>query len=275
MPVQEIVEFVLFGLVVGVYGTLVGAGGGFIIVPILLLFFGYTPQQAAGTSLAVVFCNAVSATLAFVRQGRIDYPTAWRFAAATIIPAFIGGQVASLFTSSVFKALFGALLIALAIFLNLKPDNSKARAVLASDGPLPSGWVRRSLVDARGQEFNYAFNLRAGIVLSFFIGFISSVLGIGGGVIHVPAMVFLFGFPAHLATATSSFVLLFTSLSGAVSHFLIGNILFGPALAMSAGVIVGAQIGAAIARRAKGRAIVRFLSLALIITGARLIYGAF
>lgn len=275
MSPLEIVVFVLIGLVVGAYGALIGAGGGFVIVPILLLFFGFNPAQAAGTSLAVVAIGAVSSTIAFVRQRRIDYQTGWRFAAATIPSAIIGAQVADYFSSAAFKVFFGCLLIALAVFLNLKPDTSKAALAHPDSGPLPAGWTRRSLTDARGHHFAYAFNLRNGIILSFFIGFLSSILGIGGGVIHVPAMVFLFGFPAHLATATSTFVLVFTSLAGAASHLVSGNIQFGPALALAAGVVVGAQVGAALARRVKGKIIVRFLTLALVIVGVRLILAAF
>lgn len=275
MAPQLIVEFVLIGLLVGTYGALIGAGGGFVIVPILLLLFGFSPQEAAGTSLTVVFVGAISSTIAFVRQRRIDYQTAWRFAAATIPSALLGAQIATYFTSTAFRVLFGGLLIVLAVFLNLRPDTSQAKLSAPDSGPLPGGWVRRSLTDARGVHFAYAFNLRNGIILSVFVGFLSSILGIGGGVVHVPAMVFLFGFPAHLATATSTFVLAFTALAGAIPYLLRGDVQLGPAAALAAGVVVGAQVGAAIARRVKGKIIVRSLTIALVIVGVRLILDAF
>lgn len=277
MSVQEIIQYVLLGVFVGTYGTLVGAGGGFIIVPILLIFFSsqFTTIQASATSLFVVLCNGISASIAFVRQKKIDYATGIRFAAATVPSAFIGGQVASYFSDATFKLVFGVLLIAVAVFLNLRPDPKKAQALADPNNPLPSGFVRRVITIANGTSYEYAFNLRSGIIFSFGIGFLSSILGVGGGIFMVPAMVFLFGFPAHLAAATSSFVLVFTALSGTASHLLQGNVLFGPAFAMSAGVIVGAQIGAAISQRVQGKAIVRFLSVALILTGIQLIVKAF
>ncbi len=277
MSVQEIIEFVLLGVFVGTYGTLVGAGGGFIIVPILLIFFSsqFTTIQASATSLFVVLCNGISASIAFVRQKKIDYATGLRFAAATVPSAFIGGQVASYFSDATFKLVFGVLLIVVAVFLNLRPDPKKAQALADPNNPLPSGFVRRVITIANGTRHEYAFNLRSGIIFSFGIGFLSSILGVGGGIFMVPAMVFLFGFPAHLAAATSSFVLVFTALSGTASHLLQGNVRFGPALAMSAGVIVGAQVGAAISQRVQGKAIVRFLSVALILTGIQLIVKAF
>jgi uncharacterized protein len=277
MPLREVVEFVLLGVFVGTYGTLVGAGGGFIIVPILLIFFGGQfdpPALASGTSLFVVLCNGISASIAYIRQKKIDYATGWRFAAATVPSAFVGGLVAQFFGAAAFKLTFGILLIGVAIFLNLRPDPKKAQALADPDRPLPPGFVRRTLTDARGQRSVYAFNMRSGILFSFGIGFLSSILGVGGGIFMVPAMVFLFGFPAHLAAATSSFVLVFTALSGTVSHLIQGNVLFGPAIAMSAGVIGGAQLGAAISQRVQGKAIVRFLSVALILTGIQLIIKA-
>ena len=116
--------------------------------------------------------------------------------------------------------------------------------------------------------------MRGGLALSFVVGFLSSILGIGGGIIHVPAMVFLFDFPAHLATATSHFVLACTSLVGSVGNLAAGRILYLPAGAMAAGAFGGARLGAAISLRVKGPLIVRVLSLALVVVGLRLLYGA-
>ena len=269
-----IIEFVLFGVVVGTYGTLVGAGGGFVGVPILLLVDHATPQQAIGTSLVVVFFNALSGSLAYVKQKRVDYATGWRFAAATVPGSLAGAYVSFFFSSRFFYALFGLLLLAIAVVLNLRPEAGRDRAATRGDAPLRPGDVRRTLVDATGTRYDYAFNQRQGIALSVVVGFLSSILGIGGGIIHVPALVVLFGVPAHIATATSHFVLAITALAGSLSHLTLGDILLIPAAAMSVGAIGGAQVGAAISRRTHGRTIVRVLSLALVVVGLRLLYGA-
>lgn len=274
MPVREIVEFALFGLVVGIYGTLVGAGGGFIIVPALLLFYNATPQQASATSLAVVFFNALSGTLAYVQQKKVDYQTGWRFALATVPGAIVGVYLVSFFSGRFFSGLFGIFLIVIAIFLNLRPEASKATLQQVSGMSLPPGYVQRSLTDARGEQYTYAFNMRGGLILSFFVGFLSSILGIGGGIIHVPAMVFMFSFPAHLATATSHFVLAITSFVGTSGNLVAGRILYVPAISMAVGAVVGARLGARISQRIHGRSIVRFLSLALVVVGLRLLYSA-
>ena len=89
---------ILFGLGLGIgaLGTLIGAGGGWMIVPILLLGYGFAPQQAVGTSLAVVFLNALSGSIAYMAQRRVLYRMGTAFAAATIPGALLGGLILGL-----------------------------------------------------------------------------------------------------------------------------------------------------------------------------------
>jgi uncharacterized membrane protein YfcA len=272
-----VLVWALVGVGVGAYGTLVGAGGGFVIVPILLFAIpGITPSEAAGTSLAVVFFNALSGTASYVRQGRVDFRTGTIFAIATIPGSIIGAYLSNLFSSRLFYVVFGCFLIAIAVFLNVRPDPGKAAALAtpetgAEPAPLPRGWVHRAITDRSGEAFDYQFNMVGGIALSFVVGFLSSILGIGGGIIHVPAMVFLFNFPAHVATATSHYVLVISALVGSLSHLAAGDIRWVPMIGLGIGVIPGAQVGARLSRRLHGKWIIRGLSLALALVGLRLL----
>ncbi|HAW45343.1 MAG TPA: hypothetical protein DCW60_03220, partial [Sutterella sp.] len=96
--------------------------------------------------------------------------------------------------------------------------------------------------------------------------------GIGGGVIHVPMMMFILGFPAIVATATSTFVLMVSALIGTVSHVLLNHIVWIPALAVGFGAIVGSQIGVKIAKKSRPKFIITLLCIAMIAVGAQLIY---
>src|SRR5438874_6056601 len=109
----QMLGFALFGLAVGAYGTLIGAGGGFIIVPVLLLVLGWPHQQAVATSLMVVAANAASGTIAYARQKRIDFRTGIRFALATLPGAIIGSYVVQLLSGRIFNLIFGVLLVAI------------------------------------------------------------------------------------------------------------------------------------------------------------------
>src|SRR3954447_5689074 len=161
--------FALFGLAVGTYGTLIGAGGGFIIVPVLLLVLGWPHQEAVGTSLMVVTANATSGTVSYWRQKRVDFRTGIRFAAATLPGAIIGSFVVEALSGRVFNLIFGVLLVAISIYLMVRPEKptSKDAKLERPDGWKSWGWTVRHMVDSRGEQFDYGFSLPWGIVLSF------------------------------------------------------------------------------------------------------------
>jgi uncharacterized membrane protein YfcA len=270
----DAIEFVFFGLGVGIYGTMVGAGGGFLIVPMLLLFWHVKPAQAAGTSLSVVFLNAAAGSWSYAKQKRIDYRSGFYLAAATLPGSIAGAFMAKWFSGRAFEIVFGVFLLLIAAFLIWKPTRGATKQVLRPSGPQDDTkwWImHRTLVDATGETFEWEYNLITGLVLSFFVGFLSSILGIGGGIIHVPALIHLLAFSSHLAAATSHFILAISSLVGAGTHVALGDVLFGPAALMGIGVITGAQLGAKLAKKAKGATTVRLLSIALIAVAVRLL----
>lgn len=274
-PWLALVLFLLFGLAVGAYGTLIGAGGGFIIVPVLLLVLHWSHEQAVGTSLFVVAANATSGSIAYWRQKRIDFRTGWQFALATVPGAIAGSFIVDLINGRTFYIVFGLLLVAVSLYLMWRPEKpgSEHEQTTRPPGLAGWGWTVRHLVDSRGESYKFGFSKPWGIVLSFGVGFLSSILGIGGGIVHVPALVTLFGFPAHIATATSHFILSISTIVGTASHFVVGNVVVVPAVAMGLGAVIGAQIGGALSHRIHGKWIIKGLAAALTLVGIRLIIG--
>ncbi|MCP8317839.1 MAG: sulfite exporter TauE/SafE family protein [archaeon] len=157
------------------------------------------------------------------------------------------------------------MLILASIYLIAKP--------LKEQG-LKTGSYYRRLVDYQGNVYEYSFKLASGLLLSFGVGFFSSIFGIGGGIIHVPAMILLLGLPTHISTATSHFILVFSSLVGSSTHALLGNVNLDFAILMGLGAVIGAQFGALISRITKGTIIERLLGLALIIVAVRFLLQA-
>ena len=260
--------WVAAGVAVGTYGTLVGAGGGFAMVPILLLVYPrQSPAQLTAVSLGAVFANVVSGSIGYARLRRIDYRTGLILAPATIPGAVIGALVVGAIPRAAFDAVMGSALILVSGFLLLKPQ-----------GNIPLGlagrpMVSRTLVDSDGNRYQYRFNLALAIVASFGIGFVSSLLGIGGGIVQVPILTTFFAFPAHIASATSQFVQIFTSGFGTLTHVLHGDYasFVSVTVALAVGVIIGAQFGALISGRVAGSAIIRLLAVALGLVGIRLL----
>src|SRR5438477_1937862 len=118
---------VLLGLAVGAYGTMIGAGGGFVLVPLLLLIYpGKPPEAITSISLAVVCANALSGTFAYVRQRRVDYLAANSFALATLPGAIGGALVTSLVPRRLFDGIFALLLIGVSLLLAVRPSTPVA-----------------------------------------------------------------------------------------------------------------------------------------------------
>jgi hypothetical protein len=262
----------LLGATVGAYGTLVGAGGGIVLVPALLLLY---PQEAPGTiasiSLAVVCLNALSGTLAYGYMHRIDYRAGLWFGAAMAPGAVLGAFATSLLSRRLFDLGFSIVVLVLATFLLVRPT------------PRPGAprvdrrRVTHTLVDFKGTRYSYSFSNPLGVLLSFFIGGIASMLGIGGGPFQVPILIYVLGFPLHIATATSQFMLLIMSSIGSVAHLLAGSFGHGHrrTIFLGLGVILGAQVGAKFSQRLSGRSISLILVAGLVLIGIRLAIHAF
>jgi uncharacterized protein len=263
------VGYMALGFGTGFYGTLIGAGGGFILMPILLLLFPkVSPEQLTAISLAVVFFNALGGSESYAIMRRIDYKSGLMFAVATVPGAIFGALNTSYVPRRLFDAIFGLLLTSGAMFLILH-GGEEARKIRHYHYQ-----ISRHLVEANGVAFDYSFNPFVGIGLSFFVGYVSSFLGIGGGIIHVPAMTYLLNFPVHIATATSHFVLAIMAFTGTVTHVMAGNLSPPQAnltLSLSIGVLLGAPLGAYVSGRIQGNWIIRGLALALVLVGIRIL----
>ena len=262
-----IVFLVGLGVLVGAYGTLVGIGAAVVLTPVLLLLYPHAdPQALTAITMGVVFLTALSGTAAYARLRRIDYRNGIYFALATVPGTILGVLVLNYIPQRVFEAIFGAALLIFSVIIWMRPK-------LGESQPSTSKGTPTTLVDRRGEIFTYSCNRRLGIALSFAVGFVAGLLGIGGGIIHMPVLIYVLCFPAHVATATSHFILVFTGLTGTLTHAASGSYaqVWQILLPIAIGVIPGAQLGAWLSHRVKGLVLVRLLVLALVLAGARLL----
>ena len=257
-------HFFLFvvGIGVGMFGTIVGVGGGFIIVPLLMIVYKAPPPVAVGTSLCIVALNAISGSISYARQKRIDYRTGMLFALATIPGAVAGASLIDYIPIDVFDIGFGIFLVLMAAYMIIKP--ALQRQADAAPPSLEFDPSRR-----------VQYSLSMGMFVSFVVGFLSSLAGIGGGVVHVPAMIYLFHFPTFIAVSTSHFILAISTTVGATSHISLGHVLWNKIPALGVGVIFGAQMGARLSHRIHTQIIVRGLAFAIVIVAIRLIVKHF
>jgi uncharacterized membrane protein YfcA len=266
-----------FGLIslgfgIGAYGTLIGAGGGFLLMPLLLMLYPTEHQHTlTAISLAVVFFNSLSGAGAYARLKRIDYKSGLMFAAATIPGAIFGVITNAAIPRQGFEAIFSIFLIALALFLFLRPksDTEPSREKPVSS---PRG-MAQVFKNVDGITFEYHYYSWLGLAVFFLLGFIATFLGIGGGSLIMPTLSYLLNFPVFIATGTSQFIVAITTFTATMVHIWHGSFHHGAhrIAALGLGVLIGAQFGAYLSNKIKGAWIIRGLALAVAVVGIRML----
>jgi uncharacterized membrane protein YfcA len=259
--IVNVLLFVLIGVVGGTVGSVIGLGGGLFFVPALLYFANQlepgsiSPQTATGTSLIVIAITALSSTLAYLKQKKVDTQSGWLFFLGSAPGAIAGVYVNTLLQTDSFSLLFGLFQLAMFALMMVK-DKIKPRTI---------GWeVKRRFVDADGVEYEYGYTRWLAVVVGFFIGVVSSLFGVGGGVLMVPAMIVLFRFPPHIAAATSMFVIFLSSVVGSATNLVHGHIDWLYAAVLAPGAWVGGKLGAFIAARLTGKTLVVMLRVVIL-----------
>jgi uncharacterized membrane protein YfcA len=259
---------VVIGLFVGAFGTLIGAAGGFVLIPILLFMYpDESPSVITSITLTVAFFNALSGSVAYFRLKRIDFKSGLLFALTAVPGAILGAYLVSYLNRDIFQYIFGSVLLLVSLYLLMRPG------IKATGGFLLKWQTSRHIIDRHKNTYNYTFNFPLGMIAAFFVGIVAGLLGIGGGIIHVPMLTQVLGFPVHVATATSHFTVAITSFAAIDTHLIDRTFTNDVAVAMvlSAGAVVGAQFGALLSHKVSGLLIVRLLAIGLAVVALRLL----
>ena len=233
------------GFVAGVLGSIIGLGGGIIIVPVLT-FFGFSPALTASNSIFAVFSNAVASTISYSKQKRIEYSIGLKLGLLSIPGTVFGAYLSSDITPSLFKILFGILLIAASIYIYSKRK-----------------------IEPKSHNISKQIMILA-IGASFLAGIIAGLFGVGGGIVFVPLMVIAMGLAMKKAAPTSQFILLFASAAALITHTLLGHPDFYQALLLSAGAFAGGLVGARLSLEIKESGLKILISIVMIAAAVKL-----
>ena len=247
----EIILILLgIGLVAGSLGSVFGLGGGILITPSLAIL-GFGPSQIASTSLMAVNFTSASSTIAYSRRNLIDYKTAIYMAIFSIPGALMGALISDILSLDYFRVLFAIVLGASAIYIAFRSYF------------LNPNLAHKEKWSGRDASLFYAGSLGAGTV--------SSIFGIGGGIIFVPLMVIILRMPLSTAAPTSQLTLLISSLTGTAGHILLGHHEYLYALILGTGSFVGAQLGAILFQFAREDVLRKLYALLLLAIAAKLV----
>ncbi|MBD2848353.1 sulfite exporter TauE/SafE family protein [Paenibacillus sp. IB182496] len=266
----DILILILLGFAGAAFGSIVGLGGGIILVPGLLWLgpqltgaeLGH--EVAVGVSLAVLIVTALASTTTYAKAGRVDFRSGWLLFVASGPAAMLGAAMTGLMGGAGFQLMFGVFILLMA-WLLIARDRLK---------PAARRWpIMRSHTEADGTQRQYGYALAPLLAIGFGVGLISGLFGIGGGSLFVPAMVLLFRFPPHIAAATSMFVIFLSSITGSAVHGWLGEIDYRLALALAPGAWLGGKAGAYIAGRMSGNGLLWLLRATLVVMAIRLIWS--
>ena len=283
LPIAEISANVLILLVlgggVGLLSGMFGVGGGFLMTP-LLIFLGVTPSVAVGTGTNLIIASSVSGTMAHWRRGNVDF-----LVGALVSGGGIGGAWLGAF---VFKLLSEAgqidLVVSLAYVLFLSVVGFLMGAESVKTMVRGRGTVRRKAHDhiwihglplklrfRRSRLYVSAIPL---FVLGFLMGILASIMGIGGGFVMIPAMIYLIGMPTAVVVGTSLFGIIVISTVSCLAHAINNNnvdVILG--LLLAVGAVIGAQYGTRIGGRIRAEHLRGLLALLVLAVGARLAFS--
>ncbi|WP_404453958.1 sulfite exporter TauE/SafE family protein [Virgibacillus necropolis] len=260
----------IVGIVTAFGGSLIGLGGGIILIPALLFlhqisseFAWATPQTIVGISLIVMVFTALSSTISYLKKGRVDYKTGLLLLSGSIPGGILGSWLNQFVAAEKFSFYFGILMVVLSLLFLLK-----RKAI--SEEPSSSQKNMRSF-HFDGKTYHYSVSFWTAFIVSLLVGTLAGLFGIGGGSIMVPVMILLFGFPAHIAVATSMFMIVFISIISAGTHIILGHVSWQYVLFFIPGAWIGGTIGAKVNQKVKSQALEWILRVLLIVVGLRLI----
>ncbi|HZJ42940.1 MAG TPA: sulfite exporter TauE/SafE family protein [Pyrinomonadaceae bacterium] len=258
----------LVSLMVGAFGSMLGIGGGVLLIPLLTGLFDMPIKTAIGASIVSVIATSSAAGAVYVGRGLAHTRLSMVLEIATTTGALAGGITAVLVSPHLLEGAFAALLVYVAFTL---------RRISIQEGSIaPTGLLDTTYTNPlNGQTVTYGVrNLPQGMGASFLAGNISGLLGIGCGIIKVPIMNLVMGVPLRAAIATSNFMIGITAATSAVVYYQHGYLDPRIAIPTSLGVLIGAQAGTRIGGRVRSLRLKQLFQWLVLIFAAQMLYKA-
>ena len=244
---------VLGGAAAGSIGGLFGVGGGVLMVPIIAGPLGRTQHEAHGTSLTVIGATALAGILVYGLHGQVDWATALLAAPSSMLAARAGATTASRMSTRGLRLAFAILLVVVAVRLLWKTH------------------VENALFAGAGLGVRIPIDLAVGAAM----GYLAGILGVGGGVIAVPAFTLLLGMTQQRAQGTSFAVILLAAPAGALEHARRGNVVPPIAGWMAIGSVVAAIVSSQLVQSAPAPLLTRAFAVFLLINAVFMFRRAF
>jgi uncharacterized membrane protein YfcA len=261
---------VAIGAATGLVGSLLGLGGGVFLVPLLTLAMGLPIRSAIAASLVSVIATGSASATVNLNRGLVNMRLGLTLEVATTLGGLAGGVTSSLLTQRQLFAAFGATLGVMGLIMMSRAGRRNV---------IPAGEAEPGLFGGRLEEKGtpYVYRLKrlpVALLASLVAGAISGLLGLGGGIVKVPALSAFCGIPIRVATATSTFMIGVTAAASAFLYFGRGDVSLPLTAAVVVGTLPGSLLGAHLSDQVHARSLKILMALVLLLVAVRMLLGA-
>ncbi len=255
-PLTFVISLALISIAAGVLGSLVGLGGGVVIVPVLTVLYHIDIRLAIGASIVSVIATSSGAAAAYVREKMTNLRAGMFLEIATTTGAVSGAYLTTVLPTRMLFALFGVV-IGYSAFATFRKRHKAEPLDVSNDRIANYFDLHGSYYDqAEKREISYkVVGTKPGLALMYVAGLVSALLGIGSGALKVPAMDVALHLPMKVSSATSNFMIGVTAAASAGVYFARGQIDPVIAAPVAAGVLLGATFGAKVLGRVTSKSV--------------------
>lgn len=266
-----ILLLIIIGGLSAIIGSIVGIGGGIIIVPTLvylgvdhIILHGITTQIAIGTSSVILIVTGLSSSLGYLKTKQVDIKNGSIFLFGLLPGSLIGSFLSQYLTLKSFNLYFGIFMIFVAILLMVR---HKIKPFKIFNKPK----YEKTYIDAEGKTYHYSVPPLVAFVATLLIGILTGLFGIGGGALMTPLMLIVFRFPPHVAVGTSMMMIFFSSVMSSIGHIIQGHVAWDYSIVLIISSYIGAKIGVKVNHSIKSDTVVMLLRTVMLLIGAYLI----
>ncbi len=246
-----LLSLALVGIVAGLFSGILGVGGGIVMVPLMVGVLHFDQHRAHATSLAAIVLIAISGAARFAWAGEVEWAVGLALGVGGVVGSTVGAHLMNRLSATSLRFVFGVVMILAGLRMALGGDPGLG----ATPEPVLGAVI--------------------GIAIGLVAGVASGVAGIGGGVIMVPAMVFLLGISQHAAEGTSLLAILFTAVAGTRVNLRNNRVDLKQATMIGLAGIIFAQVGASLALAMSGEILTQVFGVFVTLAGIRMIYKGY
>jgi uncharacterized membrane protein YfcA len=264
------ISLILLAIIAGIIGSLLGIGGGIVIIPILILLYHINIREAIGASIISVIATSSGAASVYLKDKLINLKTGMFLEIATTTGAISGATLLGIINPQILFFIFAFVLIISIYPMIMKRENNKEG--IQNDYISKKLELASSYTDNDGVVYKYGVNNTPyGLIMMYIAGFASGLLGIGSGVFKVIAMDDIMHIPMKVSTTTSNFMIGVTALASSVIYLIKGYINPYLALPVMAGIFIGSLLGTKILRKTSNQNLKVIFSIILLIIAIEMV----